>query len=360
METLYKILTRPVLFRFPSDVIHELTVKYGSHFARVDFILKLLNSIYDYQHPSLKQDVWGIEFKNPIGLAAGFDKNATLVHLMEHLGFGFTEIGSITANASTGNPKPRSFRLPADLSIINRMGLNNDGAATIVKRLDKCNPTFPVGVNIAKTHNPKITGTAALDDYLESYRRAQKVASYITLNISCPNTAEGKTFENPHSLENLLKHLNIGKDASEPPVLVKFSVDLDNSQLTELLDVCRASAISGYVATNTSSKRDGLTTSSKTIKQIGKGGLSGRAISERSTEIIQLISEYTKREKPIIGTGGIFGINDAIEKLKAGADLLQVYTGLIYEGPALVKRINHDLVHYLEKNGKKHIYQIRS
>ncbi|HMB98460.1 MAG TPA: quinone-dependent dihydroorotate dehydrogenase [Balneolaceae bacterium] len=360
METLYKILTRPVLFRFPSDKIHELTVKYGSTISKNDPLLRVLDSVYNFQHPSLKQDVWGLDFKNPVGLAAGFDKNGTLVHLMEHLGFGFTEVGSITANASTGNPKPRSFRLPADSSIINRMGLNNDGAATVVKRLAKCKSSIPVGVNIAKTHNPEITGTAALDDYLDSYRLAQKVASYITLNISCPNTTEGKTFEDPRSLESLLSHLNIGKDASEPPVLVKLSVDLDNQQLSELLDVCRASAISGYVATNTSARREDLTTSSKTIKRIGKGGLSGKAISDRSTEIIQLISEQTKREKPIIGVGGIFGINDAIEKLKAGADLLQIYTGLVYEGPSLVKKINRGLVRYLEKNGKKHIYQIRS
>ena len=252
METLYKIITRPVLFRFPSDKIHELTVKYGSGISKSDPLLRVLDSLYNFQHPSLKQDIWGLDFKNPIGLAAGFDKNATLIHLMEHLGFGFTEIGSITANASTGNPKPRSFRLPADSSIINRMGLNNDGAATVVKRLAKCEPSIPVGVNIAKTHNPEITGTAALDDYLESYRLAQKVAGYITLNISCPNTTEGKTFEDPGSLERLLNHLNIGKDASEPPVLVKLSVDLDIQQLSELLSVCKASAISGYVATNTS------------------------------------------------------------------------------------------------------------
>ncbi|MGF1671938.1 MAG: quinone-dependent dihydroorotate dehydrogenase [Balneolaceae bacterium] len=358
MDIIYKILTRPLLFRFPSDTIHELTVKYASRISNTSIPLKLLESIYGYQHPSLKQDIWGLEFKNPVGLAAGFDKNATLVHFIKHLGFGFAEIGSITANPSAGNPKPRSFRLPADSSIINRMGLNNDGAATIVKRLARCNPGIPVGVNIAKTHNPQITGMEALDDYLESYMLAKQVASYITLNISCPNTEEGKTFEEPKALEKLLKHLNVGKDASEPPVLVKLSVDLDDKQLTELLDVCRASAISGYVATNTSANRDGLTTSSKTINQIGKGGLSGKAISKRSTEIIQIISEYTKREKTIIGVGGVFDANDAIEKLKAGADLLQIYTGLVYEGPSIVKQINRGIVRYLEKNNKKHIYQI--
>jgi len=360
METLYKILTRPFLFRFPSDTIHDFTVKYAGRISKSKAPLKLVKSLYNYEHPSLKQEIWGLTFKNPIGLAAGFDKNGTLIPLIKHLGFGFTEIGSITANPSAGNPKPRSFRLPSDLSLINRMGLNNDGAATIIRRLEKYKDDFPVGINIAKTHNSSITGENALEDYRESYLLAKEIASYITLNVSCPNTADGKTFEQPAILEKLLNYLDIGTDATEPPVLVKFSVDVDRNQLTELLDVCRQSTISGFVATNTSTCREGLSTSSRVLSKIGKGGLSGQAISEKSTEIIRTISEYTKGEKTIIGVGGIFNTNDAIEKLKAGADLLQIYTGLVYEGPSIVKRINRGLATYLEKNGKKHIYQIRS
>ena len=185
-----------------------------------------------------------------------------------------------------GNPLPRSWRLPEDQSLINRLGLNNDGAKTIIKRIKQSRANFPLGVNIAKTHNPAINGQAALDDYRFSLDLAKPVADYITLNISCPNTEDGKTFEDPESLHDLLSHLEIGKDAADPPVLIKFSVDLSRNRLSELMDVTESFAVSGYVATNTSSMRDKLKTRPESIKKIGRGGLSGRAISEKSTDVI--------------------------------------------------------------------------
>ncbi|MEX2585517.1 MAG: quinone-dependent dihydroorotate dehydrogenase, partial [Balneolaceae bacterium] len=183
---MYKNIVRPFLFRFNTDAVHESTIRWTGKVANSPFLKRVASGLYNFQHPSLRQKVLGMTFRNPVGLAAGFDKNGTLAPAMEAIGFGFVEVGSITANPSTGNPKPRSFRLPEDESLINRMGLNNDGAATIRKRLEKLSLSVPLGVNIAKTHDPSITGERALEDYLESFRLAVPVADYITLNISCP------------------------------------------------------------------------------------------------------------------------------------------------------------------------------
>jgi dihydroorotate dehydrogenase len=357
---MYKFLARPFLFRLQSDAAHELAVSAASSFSQKKWALQIARSVYTYQHPSLRQKIFGLPFENPIGLAAGFDKNGSAAPLMEALGFGFVEIGSVTANPSTGNPKPRSFRLPKDESLINRLGLNNDGAQTISRRAGKLNLSIPLGINIAKTHNPEIMGDAAIEDYRTSFDLVKEIADYVTINISCPNTEEGKTFEDPEALNSLLKRLRIREDSSLPPVLVKFSVDLEDQMLRELVEVCENHSIGGYVATNTSSGRENLTTSQARLSRIGKGGLSGKAIRMKSTSIIEKISDFTNREKPIIGVGGISSTEHAIEKLKAGADLLQIYTGLVYEGPGLVKKINRGLADYLKKEGLEHIYQIRS
>lgn len=357
---MYKTLARPLLFRLNSDAAHELAINTAASVSKNKWLLKLAGALYSYEHASLKQKIFGLTFNNPVGLAAGFDKNGSAAPLIAQLGFGFIEIGSITANPSTGNPKPRSFRLPKDESLINRLGLNNDGAQTISRRASKLKLQIPLGINIAKTHNPDIMGDKALNDYKISFDLVKEIADYITLNISCPNTEEGKTFEDPKALDGLLKVLKLNMDSSLPPVLVKFSVDLDDVLLKELILVCENHAISGYVATNTSSSRENLKTSSGKLLKIGNGGLSGQAIKHRSTAIIEKISDSTNREKAIIGVGGINSVEDAVDKFKAGADLLQIYTGLVYEGPGLVKRINKGLVNYLKKEGLDHIYQIRS
>lgn len=357
---MYNNLVRPALFRFSSDYIHEATIKAAESACKNRWFLNILKTIYSYEHPSLKQKIFGLNFPNPIGLAAGFDKNGTTVPLMEKLGFGFVEVGSITANASSGNPKPRSFRLPEDQSLINRMGLNNDGVQTIARRLKKLKVDIPVGMNIAKTHDPNIMGREAFEDYSTSFHLLKNIADYITLNISCPNTAEGKTFEEPDTLNTLLQTLEIGKDSSLPAVLIKFSVDLDDPLLNELLDVCEKNSVDGYVATNTSSKRENLNTPQSKLESIGAGGLSGEAIKDSSTEIIRKISAYTRGEKTIIGVGGISDSRDAIEKLKAGADLLQIYTGLVYQGPGLVKKINREIAEYLKANNLSRVYHLKT
>ncbi len=355
---IYNSLVKSLLFKLDAEQAHSTMHRFAETASGSGALKSLAKSLYSYQSAKLSQQIWGLTFRNPIGLAAGFDKNGQLPEIMEALGFGFVEVGSITANPNTGNPKPRAFRLPKDRAIINRMGLNNDGAQTIVKRLKNKKLSIPLGVNIAKTHDPKIMGDAAIQDYVQSFNEAKKVADYITVNISCPNTTEGKTFEDPAALDELLSALKIRDDARVVPTTVKFSSDLTKDQLLALLEICENHRIHGYVACNTSASREGLQTGKAELEDIGRGGLSGKPIANKSVQIVEWISEATKGQKPIIGVGGIDNFNTALKMLLAGADLLQMYTGLIYEGPGLVKSINRQLLHELEELNIKSIHQL--
>ncbi|MEL7834009.1 quinone-dependent dihydroorotate dehydrogenase [Fodinibius sp. Rm-B-1B1-1] len=355
---IYNSLVKSLLFQLDAEQAHSAVHRFAETVSKSSALKALASSIYNYQSPKLSQQIWGLTFRNPIGLAAGFDKNGQLPQAMEAIGLGFVEIGSITANPNTGNPKPRMFRLPEDRALINRMGLNNDGAQTIVKRLKNNKPSIPLGINIAKTHNPSIMGDAAIRDYVHSFTEAKKVADYITVNISCPNTNEGKTFEDPSALDELLSALQIRDDARVVPTTVKFSTDLSKDELLELLEICENHRVHGYVACNTSSSRDGLQTDQATLNKIGRGGLSGRPIAKKSVQIVQWISDATNGQKPIIGVGGIDDFNTALKMLLAGADLLQMYTGLIYEGPGLVKSINRQLLKELKELNISSIHQL--
>ena len=339
---LYKSLIKPILFQKDAESAHEFAVNLSSFKSRSAVLTKLTQGMFGYSNNKLNRTYFGLKFPNPVGLAAGFDKNGVTPLAMQALGFGFVEIGSITAKPSKGNPKPRAFRLPDDASLINRMGLNNEGADAVVKRLSNLKLGIPLGINIAKTNDASIHGEDALQDYLYSYELANKVADYITVNISCPNTGEGKTFEDPDALDALLKTLKI-QQKDRKPTLVKFSVDTDKSTLEKLVEICEGYSVSGYVATNTSSDRTGLITSGKTLEAIGNGGLSGRAIASKSTQVVRWLKEILSDSKPIIGVGGIDSPSSAIEKLEAGADLLQLYSGMVYEGPSLIKNIKKEL-----------------
>ncbi|SMO91122.1 dihydroorotate oxidase A [Gracilimonas mengyeensis] len=321
-----------------AEQAHEMAILMASLTHRNPVLQELASAIYKQPDTGLQQNLFGLRFPNPVGLAAGFDKNGTTPRAMQALGFGFVEVGSITAKPSQGNPKPRAFRLPQDHSLINRMGLNNEGADVITARLADLDLDIPLGVNIAKTNDATIEGDEALQDYLYSYEKAQPVADYITINISCPNTGEGKTFEDPSALRDLLQTLEPAK-AGRKPSLVKFTVDIDKRNLAELVSICEDYDISGYVATNTSSVREGLNTSNARLQTIGNGGLSGRAIRQRSTQVVRWLHEITEGKKPIVGVGGIDSAEAALEKLEAGASLLQIYTGMIYKGPGLVREL---------------------
>ena len=338
----YKSLVKPILFRKDAESAHESAVNISAKTSSSAFLQHSARMLYGFEHHKLKREFFGLRFPNPVGLAAGFDKNGETPLAMQALGFGFVEVGSITAQSSKGNPKPRAFRLPRDHSLINRMGLNNQGAEAVVKRLSSIKLDIPLGVNIAKTNDASIHGEAAIQDYLLSYELANTVADYITVNISCPNTGEGKTFEDPDALEALLSGLGITKKGRKP-TLVKFSVDTDKATLETLVEICERYSVAGYVATNTSSNRSNLLTSKDKLQEIGNGGLSGRAIAKSSTQVVSWLNELLKGMKPIIGVGGIDSPESALEKFEAGANLIQLYTGLVYEGPALIKKIKRTL-----------------
>lgn len=339
---IYEKLIKPILFKKDAEQAHEWAINMASKTNHSPLLQELVSTVYASDDQGLERKLLGLTFSNPIGLAAGFDKNGTTPRAMQALGFGFVEVGSITAKASLGNPKPRAFRIPDDHSLINRMGLNNEGADIITERLSAMNLDIPLGVNIAKTNDASIHGDAALRDYLYSYEKAQPIADYITVNISCPNTGEGKTFEDPQALYDLLETLAPSKK-DRKPTLVKFTVDIDKPALEKLITICEDFGVSGYIATNTSSVREGLHTPSSVLEAIGNGGLSGKAIQERSTQVVGWIREIAGKEKPLIGVGGIDSPEAALEKLKAGADLLQLYTGLVYKGPGLIRSIKREL-----------------
>lgn len=357
---IYKSIVKPLLFKLEAEQAHDAMQRFAEVASKSAFLRLLARFIYNYQSSKLDQQIWGFDFKNPVGLAAGFDKNGKIPPIMEAVGFGFVEVGSITANPNTGNPKPRAFRLPNDRALINRMGLNNDGAKTIIKRLKNKEIGIPLGINIAKTHNPDIVGDDAIRDYLFSFNEARKLGDYITVNISCPNTSEGKTFEDPAALNELLSALNIKSDARMIPTLVKFSSDLTRHRLISLLDICEQHRVHGYIASNTSGKRSSLTTPAAELERIGEGGLSGPPIAAKSVQMVRWISNEIKGQKPIIGVGGIDSFDAALKMLAAGADLLQIYTGLIYEGPGLVKTINKQLDRHIAEQGMDSIYQLIS
>lgn len=344
---MYKQVIRPLLFQLDPEKAHHLTAAAGQNLCSVPLLGRILTQRNAGAWPNLEQYLMGIRFPNPVGMAAGFDKNAGYSHLLKFLGFGYTEYGSISAVPSAGNPAPRLFRLPADHALINRMGLNNDGAETICRHIEEQKSRiplvfrdFPTGINIAKTHDHRITGDEAIRDYLISYRSARQVADYITLNISCPNTREGKTFEEKAALQELLAAVMDEKKVGDPPVLVKFSPDNDLSTLEDLVRLCEMHRIHGYVLSNTSSRRTGLRTPETTLGTIGAGGLSGAPVFSMNLKRIAHLRSILPPEKILVGCGGIDTPDKAVKMLRAGANLLQLYTGLVYEGPALIPRIN--------------------
>ncbi len=317
----------------------------------------LLRPLFRFEHDALRQSLWGLDFANPVGLAAGFDKNAEFVRFWAALGFGFAEVGSVTAQPSAGNPKPRAFRLPEDRALVNRMGLNNDGALAVTARLGTTKRTLPLGINLAKTHDPAILGDAATEDFLHSFRHLAPLADYVALNVSCPNTAEGRTFEAPDAFDGLLAAvMALRADlALAVPVLVKLSpppaVAFDPGPVDELIDLALGHGVAGFVATNTAADRAGLTTKTTRLEEIGRGGLSGAPLAERATALVRHLYRRTEGRVPIIGVGGVDSAEAAYRKIRAGASLVEVYTGMVFEGPGLVARINRGLVRLLERDG---------
>ncbi|MEK6886323.1 MAG: quinone-dependent dihydroorotate dehydrogenase [Nanoarchaeota archaeon] len=349
---LYEKLAKPVFFKIDPELTHDL-VTYAGIFLGSNIVTKFItNFFFNYKNKALNINIKGINFPNPVGLAAGFDKNAKLVDIMPYTGFGFEEVGSITANPCNGNPKPRVFRLPKDNSIIVNYGLCNDGANIICKRLKNMKFKIPLGISIAKTNDFNIKGNDSVNDYYKSYNSAKNIGDYITINISCPNTGDGRSFEDPVLLELLLKKIKNPKK----PVFLKLSPDLLREKLDKILDLGEKYGISGFILTNLTHDRTNLKTSKK-YWQNKKGGISGLPVKNKSNDILKYVYNKTKGKFILISVGGIFTAEDAYDRIKNGASLVQLITGMIYKGPALIKHINTGLVRLLKEDGYKNIQE---
>lgn len=339
---MYKLFIRKLFFLFKPETSHILI----TYLLRIPFLSKILGWIYRFEHSSLSQQVFGLTFKNPVGLAAGFDKNAKLISKMADLGFGFIEIGTVTPQSQDGNPKPRIFRLLQDEALINRMGFNNDGVHTIKKRLKRRRFNVFVGGNIGK--NKDTPNAEAFRDYEICFDVLKDVVDYFVINVSSPNTPRLRELQEKAPLTKLLLHIKRlnARLANPKPILLKIAPDLSNAYLDTIIEIVKQTKIDGIIATNTTISRANLKTSKENLEEIGDGGLSGKPLAKRSTEIIRYLYQKSNRAFPIIGVGGIHSPADAIEKLNAGASLVQLYTGFIYEGPVLIKKIKQELVKF--------------
>lgn len=337
-----------MLFKYDPETVHQRMTRTGLFLAQHTIARNLVRRLCWYGHPALHTVVDGISYQNPVGLAAGFDKNARLWNILPDIGFGFAELGSITPRPCQGNPRPRLFRLPADKSILVNYGLCNDGALEIRQRLDKAHFRIPMGMSIARTNKP-MPFSQAVSEYRTAFHIMHPLGAYTTINVSCPNTQDGRMFCSPELLSPILKE--IGKEHHVKPVYVKIKPDMMGADLTEVVSIINKYPwVSGLILSNLTQQREGLITPKSEIDALSlKGGLSGKPTEEKSLQQIRTVTKLT--DKTIIGVGGIFSAQDAYKKICAGASLVQLVTGLIYEGPRAIGIINQELVELLKQDG---------
>jgi dihydroorotate dehydrogenase len=339
-------LLKPLFFQFDPEKVHHFVVKRLKWFHDYFPLGKtILRSSFDIHVKGLEREVFGIKFRNPVGLAAGFDKNGEYIEALSHLGFGFIEVGTVTPLPQPGNDKPRMFRLTDDEALINRMGFNNKGVDVLAEHLrvlKEKDPSIVIGGNIGKNKNTP--NEEATDDYVKCFDRLFDVVDYFVVNVSSPNTPGLRDLQEKEPLKLLLNTLQQrnNKNNISRPVLLKIAPDLSNEQLDDIIEIVRETGIAGVIATNTTVNREGLYTPAELSSETG--GLSGRPLTLRSTEVIRYLSERSNKAFPIIGVGGIHSPQDAKDKLEAGASLVQLYTGFIYEGPGIIKRICKALI----------------
>ncbi|WP_207422951.1 quinone-dependent dihydroorotate dehydrogenase [Desertivirga brevis] len=343
-------LIKPILFRFDPENIHHFVTAALKTANKVWGVKSLQQGMFHLNDPALEREVFGLKFKNPVGLGAGFDKNASMISELANFGFGFIEIGTVTPLPQPGNDKPRMFRLPEDQGLINRMGFNNQGVEVVAHRLKQLKRDgLIIGGNIGK--NKVTPNEEAVNDYIKCFDALFDVVDYFVVNVSSPNTPGLRELQEKEPLKKILHTLqqrNSKNDVSRP-ILLKIAPDLTNAQLDDIVEIVTETGIAGIIATNTTLSREGLRSDDSLKTQAG--GLSGKPLTKRSTEVIRYISEKSGKAFPIIGVGGIQTAEDAIEKLEAGAALVQVYTGFIYEGPAIVKNINKGLLKRIKNSG---------
>ena len=346
---MYKYLVKPLLFMMQPEKAHYFATGCLTFLSYIPGGSALMRGLFGFNDPKLERELFGLKFKNPVGLAAGFDKDARWYNELANLGFGFIEIGTLTPKAQIGNPKPRLFRITEDEGLINRMGFNNLGAEDAIKRLKNRKTNIIIGGNIGK--NTATSNDDALEDYVFNFKTLHDYVDYFVVNVSCPNVKDLTKLQDTPFLLKLLGELKeINKNQQKPkPILLKIAPDLNNSQLDEVIEIVAQTKIDGIIATNTTTSREGLKTDKNKIEAIANGGLSGKPIKITSTRVIKYLATKSNKAFPIIGVGGIHSAHDAIEKLGAGADLVQIYTGFIYEGPVLIKQINKAII---KKYGK--------
>lgn len=333
---MYKSIIRPLLFKMNPEAAHHFTFNVLKVIFCIPGAQTIAKQLFAFDRPSLKKEVMGLKFPNPIGLAAGFDKDGKLYRELSAFGFGFIEVGTVTPKPQPGNDRPRMFRLPKDSGLINRMGFNNDGVQALKKRLQNRPGNIIIGGNIGK--NKATANEDAISDYEICFEELYPVVDYFVVNVSSPNTPGLRALQEREPLTKLLQRLhNLNQQKKPKPLLLKIAPDLTNDQLDEIVDIVKTVGLQGIIATNTTISRENLKTEEWVKGEMG--GLSGRPVTQRSTEVIRYIRKIAGKDLVIIGVGGIFNEEDAREKLEAGADLLQVYTGFIYEGPGMIKRI---------------------
>lgn len=342
---MYKFLIRPLLFRFDPEKIHHFTFRWLKTLYKLPFTGAIGRLGHSYHHPDLEQEVFGLKFKNPVGLAAGFDKNGVLNEKWGNIGFGFVEIGTVTPRPQVGNPTPRLFRLPKDSAVINRMGFNNEGVEAMVGRLKKIKKRpIIIGGNIGK--NKTTPNDQALEDYKICFEALFPYVDYFVVNVSSPNTPGLRDLQEKEPLKRLLlavQELNQAKSKPKP-LLLKIAPDLTDGQLDDIIDIVHETSLDGLVANNTTISRAGLVSEDAEVEAIGNGGLSGKPLRERATEVIRYLRAKAGPDLPIIGVGGIMTPEDAAARIEAGATLIQIYTGFIYAGPNFPKHICKHLV----------------
>jgi len=347
MANYFEKLIRPLLFRLDAEQAHEIGIKaLGLGFAKTAFLTP--EEVERQKQIFGAIERFGLRFENPLGIAAGFDKNAKVVNQLAALGFGFVEVGTITYKPQPGNPKPRLFRLPNDRALINRLGFNNDGAEVIAKRLRTNQRKCIVGVNIGR--NKDVKNEQAVENYLHAMNEIHDAADYIAVNVSSPNTPNLRDLQSAENLAMLIGHLQKrNQELGSKPLLVKIAPDLLAEDIEAVVDICIDQSVSGIIATNTTISRGGLNT--RGVERFGSGGLSGAPLAARSNDVVSTIYRYSKGKLPIIGVGGVFNAQDAFEKIAAGASLFQAYTGFVYSGPSFAGNIVSGLANILAERG---------
>ncbi len=351
---LYEHVAKPIFFRIDPECMHDCAAWFGNILGRMSLTRWIVRAFFDFQHPALIQEILGILFVNPVGLTAGFDKNAELTDIIPSVGFGFEEVGSITGEACDGNPKPRLWRLPKSKGLVVWYGLKNDGCEAIAERLRNKAFAIPIGTSVARTNaSTTVNAEAGIVDYAKAFRAFAEIGDYTAVNVSCPNTCGGEPFTDPKLLDRLLVVLD--RIPTKKPIFLKISVDLPTQELDALIAVCDRHRVHGFIVSNLTKHYDCAAIDADERRGITNGGVSGRPVFDPSNVLISHLYKSAGSRYVIVGSGGIFSAEDAYEKICRGASLVQLATGMIFEGPQLIGEINRGLVSLLQRDGFSNI-----